>query len=146
MLSRPLPETPYVVAQRHSRPVGNDCLVAFAGNLYSVPDREVRDRQLIEVRATKSQVILHPTIPDDGSTLLAAHRERSAKVPTPSTRCTGKGRRTARTVVSPPATSCLAPPGGVPGHRSRTAAVPCLPGPQRPTFRSDAVRLPSMTS
>ncbi|MFE9401515.1 IS21 family transposase [Streptomyces sp. NPDC006530] len=74
MALRPLPETPYVVAQRHLRPVGKDCLVAFAGNLYSLPTRKVRPRQLIEVRATKSQVMLHATLTDDdGSTLLAAH-------------------------------------------------------------------------
>lgn len=74
MALRPLPETPYVVTQRHLRPVGKDCLVAFAGNLYSVPARKVRARQLIEVRATKSQVTLHATTADDdGSTLLAAH-------------------------------------------------------------------------
>ncbi|MDN3061205.1 IS21 family transposase [Streptomyces sp. SRF1] len=74
MALRPLPETPYVVTQRHLRPVGKDCLVAFAGNLYSVPARQVRPRQLVEVRATKSQVMLHATIADtDGSTLLAAH-------------------------------------------------------------------------
>ncbi|WP_016828382.1 Mu transposase domain-containing protein [Streptomyces viridosporus] len=74
MALRPLPQAPYVVTQRHLRPVGKDCLVAFAGNLYSVPARKVRPRQLIEVRATKSQVMLHSTIADDtGSTLLAAH-------------------------------------------------------------------------
>ncbi|MGO4754793.1 integrase core domain protein, partial [Streptomyces sp. 2MCAF27] len=74
MALRPLPQTPYVVTQRHLRPVGKDCLVAFAGNLYSVPARKVRPRQLIEVRATKSQIMLHSTIADaDGSTLLASH-------------------------------------------------------------------------
>jgi hypothetical protein len=71
---RPLPQTHYAVTPRHLRPVGKDCLVAFAGNLYSVPARKVRARQLIEVRTTKSQVTLHATTADDdGSTLLAAH-------------------------------------------------------------------------
>ncbi|WP_443052806.1 IS21 family transposase [Streptomyces sp. FXJ1.172] len=42
MALRPLPETPYVVAQRHLRHVGKDCLVAFDANLYSVPARRVR--------------------------------------------------------------------------------------------------------
>ncbi|WP_442481155.1 Mu transposase domain-containing protein [Streptomyces sanglieri] len=36
---KPLPPTPYLVAERHLRPVGKDCLVAFGGNLYSVPAR-----------------------------------------------------------------------------------------------------------
>lgn len=74
MALRPLPATPYVVAQRHLRHVGKDCLVAFDANLYSVPARKVRPRQLVEIRATKSQVSLHSTVPDtSGQTLLAVH-------------------------------------------------------------------------
>ncbi|MGJ5760746.1 Mu transposase domain-containing protein [Streptomyces galbus] len=56
---RPLPRTSCVVARRHLRPVGKDCLVAFAGNLCSVPARKVPSRRLVEVRAAKSQVVLH---------------------------------------------------------------------------------------
>lgn len=71
---RPLPQSPYVVAQRHLRYVGKDCLVAFDANLYSVPAFRVRPRQLVEVRATKSQITLHATTPGaGGETLLAAH-------------------------------------------------------------------------
>ena len=71
---RPLPKILYAVAQRHLRHVGKDCLVAFDANLYSVPARKVRPRQLVEIRATKSQVSLHSTVPDaSGQTLLAAH-------------------------------------------------------------------------
>ncbi|MFG2760936.1 IS21 family transposase [Streptomyces wuyuanensis] len=74
MALRPLPATPYVVTQRHLRYVGKDCLVAFDANLYSVPARKVRPRQLVEVRATKSQITLHSTVPDaNGDTLLATH-------------------------------------------------------------------------
>ncbi|MFJ9362756.1 IS21 family transposase [Streptomyces mirabilis] len=72
---RPLPTTPYLVTQRHLRHVGKDCLVAFDANLYSVPARKIRPRQLVEVRATKSQVTLHSAIADgNGQTLLAVHR------------------------------------------------------------------------
>ncbi|MEU9671831.1 integrase core domain protein [Streptomyces bobili] len=71
---KPLPSSPYLVAERHLRPVGKDCLVAFGGNLYSVPARKVRPRQLVEIRATKSQVMLHTTVPDaSGETLLSSH-------------------------------------------------------------------------
>ncbi|MFI7643531.1 Mu transposase domain-containing protein [Nonomuraea sp. NPDC049400] len=71
---RPLPAAPYVVAQRHLRYVGKDCLVAFDANLYSVPASRVQPRQLIEVRATKAQISLHATTPDHrGETLLATH-------------------------------------------------------------------------
>ncbi|WP_436318841.1 Mu transposase domain-containing protein [Streptomyces griseofuscus] len=49
-------------------------MVAFDGNLYSVPARRVRPRQLVEIRATKSQVALHATLAIAGaSTLLATH-------------------------------------------------------------------------
>lgn len=71
---KPLPSSPYLVAERHLRPVGKDCLVAFGGNLYSVPARKVRPRQLVEIRATKSQVMLHTTVPDaSGETWLSSH-------------------------------------------------------------------------
>ncbi|MGW6958116.1 Mu transposase domain-containing protein [Streptomyces chartreusis] len=69
-----LPPTPYLVAERHLRPVGKNCLVAFGGNLYSVPARKVRPRQLVEIRATKSQIMLHSTDADaSGETLVAMH-------------------------------------------------------------------------
>ncbi|WP_436791893.1 Mu transposase domain-containing protein [Yinghuangia sp. YIM S10712] len=58
---RPLRPTPYLVTERHLRHVGKDCLVAFDANLYSVPARRVRARQLVEIRATKysGYVALH---------------------------------------------------------------------------------------
>ncbi|WP_455431755.1 Mu transposase domain-containing protein [Streptomyces hawaiiensis] len=63
-----------MVTQRHLRHVGKDCLVAFDVNLYSVPARRVRPRQLVEVRATKAQVTPHSTVPDaSGQTLLTVH-------------------------------------------------------------------------
>ena len=71
---RPAPARPYVVADRHLRPVGKDCLVAFEANLYSVPATRVRARQLVEVRATAATISLHTTVPDEaGVTLLAVH-------------------------------------------------------------------------
>ena len=61
--------------QRHLHHVGKDCRVAFNANLYSIPARKVRPRQLSEVRATKSQITLHSTVTDaNGDTLLAIHR------------------------------------------------------------------------
>ncbi|WP_432077107.1 hypothetical protein [Streptomyces wuyuanensis] len=39
-----------------------------------MPARQVRPRQLVEIRATKSQVALHSTTPDrQGDTLVATH-------------------------------------------------------------------------
>jgi hypothetical protein len=96
------------VAERHLRPVGKDCLVAFGGNLYSVPARKVRPRQLVEIQATKSQVMLHSTVADaNGETLLAAHLRavgRGVRV-VEETHWdglpTGKGRRTTTGDVLP---------------------------------------------
>jgi len=85
---RPVPTTGYVVADRHLRHVGKDCLVAFDANLYSVPARRVRHRQLVEIRASAATVTLHATVPDaEGSTLLAVHPRavgRGARVVDPA--------------------------------------------------------------
>jgi transposase len=71
---RPLPATPYLVADRHLRRVGKDCLVSFAASLYSTPARRVRPGQTVEVRVTPATVAIHSlTAPPDGSTLLAVH-------------------------------------------------------------------------
>ncbi|MFE5587482.1 IS21 family transposase [Kitasatospora sp. NPDC056531] len=71
---RPLPARPYIVADRHLRYVGKDCLVAFEASLYSVPARRIRPRQLVEVRSGHDTVSLHLLTADaTGSTLLAVH-------------------------------------------------------------------------
>ncbi|WFE23298.1 IS21 family transposase [Solwaraspora sp. WMMD937] len=81
---RPIPARPYVIADRHLRHVGKDCLVAYAGNLYSVPARRVRHRQLVEIRASAATIAIHATVPDtEGNTLLATHQRavgRGARV------------------------------------------------------------------
>ena len=70
----PAPARPYVVANRHLRHVGKDCLVAFEASLYSVPAARVFHRQLVEVRASAATISLHATVPDgNGITLLAVH-------------------------------------------------------------------------
>ncbi|MEV4418315.1 DDE-type integrase/transposase/recombinase, partial [Catellatospora sp. NPDC049609] len=85
---RPLPARPYAVLDRHLRHVGKDCLVAFDANLYSVPARKVRPRQLVEVRATAATVSLHAVTADPtADTLLATHPRavgRGARVVDPA--------------------------------------------------------------
>ncbi|MFI7640615.1 Mu transposase domain-containing protein [Nonomuraea sp. NPDC049400] len=59
----PLPASAYLVAERHLRRVGKDCLVSFEGSLYSVPARRVRAGQRVELRVTGSEVTprqVHP--------------------------------------------------------------------------------------
>ncbi|MFZ3475078.1 hypothetical protein ACODT3_00585 [Streptomyces sp. 4.24] len=75
MALQPQPAAPYVVTERHLRHVGKDCPVAFDANLQPVSARKVRPRQLVEIRATKSQITLHSTVPNgDGETLPAIHQ------------------------------------------------------------------------
>lgn len=52
----PLPPHPYVVCDRHIRTVGTDALVHFEASVYSVPWREVRPRQKVELRVTRDEV------------------------------------------------------------------------------------------
>jgi hypothetical protein len=83
----PVPARPYVVADRHLRHVGKDCLVAFEANLYSVPAARVFPRQLLEVRASAATISLHATVPDEhGVTVLAVHQRavgRGARIVDP---------------------------------------------------------------
>ncbi|WP_435858233.1 Mu transposase domain-containing protein [Streptomyces olivaceoviridis] len=87
-----------------------DCLVAFDANLYSVPARKVRPRQLVEIRATKSQVSLHSTVPDTGGqTLLAVHPWAVGRGARIVMRRTGTAFPPAPAAASPPATLCPRP-------------------------------------
>ncbi|WP_425337867.1 Mu transposase domain-containing protein [Streptomyces roseus] len=61
--SQPLLPSLYLLAERQRRHAGKDRLVACDGTRYSVPVRRVRPRQRSEIRATKSQVMLHPHSP-----------------------------------------------------------------------------------
>jgi transposase len=45
-----LPERPYLVAERHLRRVGKDCLVSFEASCYSVPARLVRPGQQVQLQ------------------------------------------------------------------------------------------------
>jgi len=67
---RPLPPQPYLVAERHLRRVGKDCLISFEGSVYSLPARRIRAGQRVEVRATPAAIAIHD--PVDGA-LLATH-------------------------------------------------------------------------
>jgi hypothetical protein len=75
---RPLPAAPYLVADRHLRRVGKDCLVSFEASLYSVPARRIRAGQRVELRITAELVAIHALTADAAGedaagTLLACH-------------------------------------------------------------------------
>lgn len=69
---RPLPAAAYVVTESHSRRVGKDCLISFAGSHYSVPARLIRAGQRVEVRPGAQEVTIR-ALPADGGDLLATH-------------------------------------------------------------------------
>jgi hypothetical protein len=71
---KPLPDRPYLVADRHLRRVGKDCLVTFEASFYSVPARRVRAGQRVELRVSADLVTIHalPTGTSVGE-LLAVH-------------------------------------------------------------------------
>lgn len=116
---RPLPALPYVVAVLHLRHVGKDCLVAYDANLYSVPARRVRHRQMVEVRATAATIAIYATIPDrHGETLLATHPRavgRGARVVDPAhwDGLPDGHTRSTTTGDTPPQRNRPAPGGGI---------------------------------
>ena len=69
---RPLPASRYLVAEQHLRRVGKDCLISFEASMYSVPARQVRPFQMVQVRAGNGQVAIW-ALPGDGGGLLAVH-------------------------------------------------------------------------
>jgi hypothetical protein len=73
-----LPPAPYVVAERHLRTVGKDCLVSYEASLYSVPARRVRPHQKVQVHVTGESVAIH-ALAVDGGTVLACHRRATCK-------------------------------------------------------------------
>lgn len=65
---RALPAAPYLVADRHLRRVGKDCLVSFEASLYSVPARRVRAGQTVELHVTPGLVAIHALTADTATT------------------------------------------------------------------------------
>ncbi len=72
---RPLPATPFLVTDDHLRRVGKDCLVSFAGSLYSVPAAKVVAGQRVCVRAAADTVTIH----DQTGQLLTTHRRAATR-------------------------------------------------------------------
>ena len=70
----PLPAEPYLVADKHLRRVGKDCLISFEASFYSVPARRVRAGQQVQLRVGPDTITIHaPTSGPDGQTMLAVH-------------------------------------------------------------------------
>jgi hypothetical protein len=73
----PLPELPYLVTDKHLRRVGKDALVSFEASFYSVPARQVRGGQRVQLQVD-GEVVTIRALPTDtgaeGGGWLATHR------------------------------------------------------------------------
>ncbi|MQA05873.1 MAG: DDE-type integrase/transposase/recombinase [Streptosporangiales bacterium] len=75
----PLPPRPYRVVEHHLRRVGKDCLVSFEASLYSVPARQVRAGQQVDVQVTGDEVAIYHHRQNGDQVLLARHRRARAR-------------------------------------------------------------------
>ena len=73
---RGLPDQPYLVAEKHLRRVGKDCLISFEASCYSVPARLVRPGQRVQLQIHPDpdgdRVSIH-ALGVDGGGWLATH-------------------------------------------------------------------------
>jgi transposase len=82
----PLPALPYLVTDKHLRRVGKDCLVSFEASFYSVPARQVRAGQRVQLQVD-GEVVTIRAVGADGAGWLATHpraRERGCWVVDPA--------------------------------------------------------------
>lgn len=82
----PLPEQPYLVTDKHLRRVGKDCLVSFEASFYSVPARQIRAGQRVQLQVDGEAVTIRALGPD-GAGWLATHpraRERGSWIVDPT--------------------------------------------------------------
>ena len=112
----PLPEQPYLVTDKHLRRVGKDCLVSFEASFYSVPARQVRAGQRVQLQ-------VHPG--PDRRGRAGRHHTRSAPTaaagwpPIPERVCAAPGSST-----PPTGTGC---PTDTPAPSPWTRAPPRRP-------------------
>ena len=114
----PLPEQPYLVTEKHLRRVGKDALVSFEASYYSVPARQVRAGQRVQLQVD-GEVVTIRALPSDtrsdtgteGGGWLSTHpraRERGSWVVDPA-HWDGLPDGHTRAVVLEPATRPLTP-------------------------------------
>jgi transposase len=78
----PLPEQPYLVADRHLRRVGKDCLVSFEASFYSVPARQVWAGQRVQLQIhcdVSGDVVVIHALAVHGGAWLATHPRAAAR-------------------------------------------------------------------
>lgn len=67
-----LPDQPYLVTDKHLRRVGKDALVSFEASFYSVPARQVRAGQRVQLQVDGDSVTIR-AVGSDGAGWLATH-------------------------------------------------------------------------
>ena len=126
---QPLPDRPYIVAEKHLRRVGKDCLVAFEASLYSVPARQVRPGQRVQLHIAPDpagdQVVI-AAVGVDGGGWLATHPRavRRGTWAVDPTHWDGLPDGHTRTTCVDPV-----PPGGLPARRVLGPEDPAVLGP-----------------
>jgi hypothetical protein len=112
----PLPDRPYLVTDKHLRRVGKDALVSFEASSYSVPARQVRAGQRVQLQVDGENVTTR-ALPADtrtgGDGWLATHpraRERGSWVVDPTHWDGLPDGHTRAVIVEPPTRPFLAPP------------------------------------
>lgn len=73
----PLPARGYRVVEHHLRRVGKDCLVSFEASLYSVPARQVRGGQQVDVQVSGDEVAIYRPHSATGAAVLLARHARA---------------------------------------------------------------------
>ena len=124
----PLPERPYLVAEKYLRRVGKDCLVSFEASCYSVPARQIEPGQRVQLQvhpdSSSGDLVSIHALAVDGGGWLATHPRATrrgkwvvdqahwAGLPTGATRATivepSGPQRSARTAALEPLASLLA--------------------------------------
>ena len=110
----PLPVQPYLVTDKHLRRVGKDALVSFEASFYSVPARQVRAGQRVQLQVDGETITIRCLPGDagcDGGGWLATHqraRERGRWVVDPS-HWDGLPDGHTRATVTEPAIAVLTP-------------------------------------
>jgi transposase len=82
----PLPSLPYLVTDKHLRRVGKDALVSFEASFYSVPAKQVRAGQRVQLQVD-GEVVTIRAVGSDGAGWLATHpraRQRGSWVVDPA--------------------------------------------------------------
>jgi transposase len=114
----PLPDHPYLVTEKHLRRVGRDCLISFEASFYSVPARQVRPGQRIQLSvhpdpAAGDRVVITASTADGGGWLATHPRatRRGSWIVDPDHWAGLPDGHTRATIVEPVGPSGWAEPG-----------------------------------